>query len=94
MSVTLNELKSKLSKGCAQSSQGICRPSRFVKVGPAVFTFGILALSALSKRNQSPIDIREDAAVERQLPPLILTGHWLNDGRATLSNDGERGMNP
>ena len=26
-----------------------------------------------------------------RFPPLILNGHWLKDGNATLFNDGKKG---
>ncbi|CAL1680085.1 unnamed protein product [Lasius platythorax] len=43
----------------------------------------------LRKSGQSPIDIIDKIVRPKRFPPLILNGHWLKDGNATLFNDGE-----
>ncbi|EFN75381.1 Carbonic anhydrase-related protein [Harpegnathos saltator] len=37
---------------------------------------------------QSPIDLIDKIARPMRFPPLILNGHWLKDGNATLFNNG------
>ncbi|KAJ8668371.1 hypothetical protein QAD02_010034 [Eretmocerus hayati] len=46
-------------------------------------------LKSLSKRRQSPIDVRDDEAHPIEMVPLTIVGHWLNDGEAIMSNNGE-----
>lgn len=47
--------------------------------------------AALSRKKQSPIDLREDTSRVVHVPTLTLIGHWLNDGEATLVNTGKFG---
>ncbi|XP_008202800.2 carbonic anhydrase 1-like isoform X2 [Nasonia vitripennis] len=49
-------------------------------------------LKTLSRKRQSPIDLRDDVARLKYLPPLTLIGHWLNDGEATLTNNGDHAV--
>ncbi|XP_012288802.1 carbonic anhydrase 2 [Orussus abietinus] len=37
---------------------------------------------------RSPIDLDDKIVYPKKTPPLLLNGHWLNDGEATLSNNG------
>ncbi|XP_014469160.1 PREDICTED: uncharacterized protein LOC106741545 [Dinoponera quadriceps] len=37
---------------------------------------------------QSPIDLIDKIVRPMRFPPLIINGHWLKDGNATLFNDG------
>ncbi|XP_070172065.1 carbonic anhydrase 2-like [Polyergus mexicanus] len=39
-------------------------------------------------RGQAPIDLIDEIVRPKKFPPLILNGHWLKDGNATLFNDG------
>ncbi|XP_029162016.1 carbonic anhydrase 2-like [Nylanderia fulva] len=41
-----------------------------------------------TKNGQSPIDLIDKIVQPKRFPPLILNGHWLKDGIATLFNDG------
>ncbi|KAK2588629.1 hypothetical protein KPH14_006397 [Odynerus spinipes] len=43
----------------------------------------------LAKSGQSPIDLDDEIARPKRYPPLILNGHWLNEGEAVLGNDGK-----
>jgi len=45
----------------------------------------------LEKGGQAPIDLIDKIVQPKKFPPLILNGHWLKDGNATLFNDGEKG---
>ncbi|EFN65690.1 Carbonic anhydrase 3, partial [Camponotus floridanus] len=38
---------------------------------------------------QAPIDLIDKIVRPKRFPPLILNGHWLNDGNATLFNNGK-----
>ncbi|XP_072743313.1 carbonic anhydrase 3-like [Anoplolepis gracilipes] len=43
----------------------------------------------LRKSGQAPIDLIDKIVRPKRFPPLILNGHWLKDGNATLFNDGK-----
>lgn len=43
------------------------------------------------EKGQAPIDLIDKIVLPKKFPPLILNGHWLKDGNATLFNDGEKG---
>lgn len=45
----------------------------------------------MQKTGQAPIDLIDKIVRPKRFPPLILNGHWLNDGNATLFNDGKTG---
>ncbi|XP_011167781.2 carbonic anhydrase 3 [Solenopsis invicta] len=39
---------------------------------------------------QAPIDLNNRIVRRTKFPPLILNGHWLNDGNAILFNNGQK----
>ncbi|XP_011501640.1 PREDICTED: carbonic anhydrase 2-like [Ceratosolen solmsi marchali] len=45
-------------------------------------------LKTLTRKKQSPIDLLDIIVRPIYLPPLQLNGHWLNDGKAFLTNNG------
>ncbi|KYM80584.1 Carbonic anhydrase [Atta colombica] len=44
------------------------------------------------KCGQAPIDLNDKIVRRTRFPPLILNGHWLKDGNATLFNDGKKAI--
>lgn len=40
---------------------------------------------------QSPINLEEEKALGIQLPPLVMSGHWNQDGSVRLVNTGSTG---
>ncbi|XP_015606380.1 carbonic anhydrase [Cephus cinctus] len=46
----------------------------------------------LPKYGQSPIDLDNSIVHAVKYPPLILNGYWLNEGEATLTNNGTTAM--
>ncbi|XP_017789553.1 PREDICTED: carbonic anhydrase 2-like [Habropoda laboriosa] len=44
--------------------------------------------SSLPTTGQSPINLDDSLVRTRRYPPLVLNGHWLNDGEARLFNSG------
>ncbi|XP_076240837.1 carbonic anhydrase-like [Calliopsis andreniformis] len=49
---------------------------------------GYTGLIGLPTSGQSPIDLDDSLVRKRKYPPLVLNGHWLNDGEARLFNTG------
>ncbi|XP_019700731.1 carbonic anhydrase 3-like [Harpegnathos saltator] len=47
-----------------------------------------ILIQAAGGNGQSPIDLIDKIARPMRFPPLILNGHWLKDGNATLFNNG------
>ncbi|XP_043479634.1 carbonic anhydrase 2-like [Leptopilina heterotoma] len=45
--------------------------------------------SGYPKWKQSPIDLNFVNVWQRKFPPLLLGGHWKNEGTATIRNTGE-----
>ncbi|XP_012236988.2 carbonic anhydrase 2-like [Bombus vosnesenskii] len=45
-------------------------------------------LIGLPTTGQSPINLDDRLVRKRKYPPLVLNGHWLNDGEARLLNTG------
>lgn len=45
----------------------------------------------MPKRGQSPIDLDDKIVRPKRYPPLMLNGHWMNEGEAILGNDGNVG---
>ncbi|KAF7386650.1 carbonic anhydrase-related protein-like [Vespula maculifrons] len=45
-------------------------------------------LIGLGKYGQSPIDLDDKIVRPKRYPPLMLNGHWMNEGEAILGNDG------
>ncbi|KAL6263953.1 hypothetical protein P5V15_004034 [Pogonomyrmex californicus] len=41
---------------------------------------------------QAPIDLNDKIVRPKRFSPLILNGHWLKDGNATLCNDGKKAI--
>ncbi|XP_011698985.1 PREDICTED: carbonic anhydrase 3-like isoform X2 [Wasmannia auropunctata] len=42
------------------------------------------------RSGEAPIDLNDTIVRRVRFPPLILNGHWLKDGNATLLNNGEK----
>ncbi|XP_076166608.1 carbonic anhydrase 2-like [Ptiloglossa arizonensis] len=49
---------------------------------------GYTGLIGLPTTGQSPINLDDRLVRTRKYPPLVLNGHWLQDGEARLLNDG------
>ncbi|KAG9428457.1 carbonic anhydrase 3 isoform X1 [Apis mellifera carnica] len=45
--------------------------------------------SGLPVTGQSPINLDDRLVRERKYPPLVLNGHWLNEGEAKMINNGQ-----
>lgn len=45
----------------------------------------------MGKYGQSPIDLDDKIVRPKRYPPLMLNGHWMNEGEAILGNDGNVG---
>lgn len=57
-----------------------------------IFLFiNVIFLSGLPTTGQSPINLDDRLVRKRKYPPLVLNGHWLNDGEARLLNTGTTG---
>lgn len=50
-----------------------------------------ICFQGFQKSGQAPIDLIDEIVQPKRFPPLILNGHWLKDGNATLFNDGSTG---
>lgn len=50
-----------------------------------------ILIQASEKSGQSPIDLIDKIVCLTKFPPLIISGHWLKDGNATLFNNGVTG---
>ncbi|XP_071562810.1 carbonic anhydrase 3-like [Temnothorax nylanderi] len=51
-----------------------------------------IKLADTQKSGQAPIDLNDKMVRPTRFPPLILNGHWLKDGNATLFNDGKKAI--
>ncbi|XP_076678234.1 carbonic anhydrase 2-like [Andrena cerasifolii] len=49
---------------------------------------GYTGLIGLPTTGQSPINLDDDLVRPRRYPPLVLNGHWLNEGEARIYNTG------
>nr|XP_033330589.1 carbonic anhydrase 2-like isoform X1 [Megalopta genalis] len=49
---------------------------------------GYTGLIGLPSTGQSPIDLDDRLTRPRRYPPLVLNGHWMQDGEAYLTNTG------
>ncbi|XP_026670786.1 carbonic anhydrase-like [Ceratina calcarata] len=49
---------------------------------------GYTGLIGLPTTGQSPINLDDRLVRKRKFPPLVMNGHWLNDGEARLTNTG------
>ncbi|XP_031364673.1 carbonic anhydrase 3-like isoform X2 [Apis dorsata] len=45
--------------------------------------------SGLPVTGQSPINLDDRLVRERKYPPLVLNGHWMNEGEAKMINNGQ-----
>lgn len=62
----------------------------------SMFFLSLLLLSfllGLPVTGQSPINLDDRLVRERKYPPLVLNGHWLNEGEAKMINNGQTGSN-
>lgn len=56
-----------------------------------VFIFFFFFSLGLPVTGQSPINLDDRLVRERKYPPLVLNGHWLNEGEAKMINNGQTG---
>lgn len=56
------------------------------------FSFFFLSFLGLPVTGQSPINLDDRLVRERKYPPLVLNGHWMNEGEAKMINNGQTGI--